>query len=293
MPSTQKPIGLLLAVIVLQQVFAAMTFPAAKYGLAHIDPFTFAFYRTVIAGVLLLLLVRARRYATTVSRADRWRIAGLGALIIWLNQVAYLVGQVTTTAGDAALLFATTPIWICLLARLHLKERIPGRRILGIGIAIAGVVIIIWRGAIGFGREHLLGDLIVFGSVLAWAAYSIFGKPLVQKYGALRVTAYALCAGAVCYFPYGLFRALTCEYAGVPLLAFASIVSVALGTSIMSYLLWYWVLKHMEASRVAAYHNLQPIIATATAHFLLGETLGLTFLIGGFVILAGVITTEV
>lgn len=283
---------MIVGAIILQQIFGALTFPAAKLGLASVEPYTFGFYRFIIAAVILLLCVRVRRYSTRVTRRDAGRIIGLGLLIIFLNQVTYLVGQALTTAGDGALLFATTPIWVCLLARLVLKEHLTWTRILGIAVAIGGVVIILSRSALSFGPEHLLGDLIIFVSVLAWAAYSVLGKPLVEKYGSLRVTAYALAAGALGYFPFGLYRALQLDYAAVPLHAWGAVLWVAIGTSVMSYLLWYWILKQMPASRVAAYHNLQPVIATAVAHIFLGEALGITFIVGGLIVLAGVITTE-
>ncbi|MBU1699457.1 MAG: DMT family transporter [Candidatus Eisenbacteria bacterium] len=284
--------GWIIGVLLIQQTFGALTFPAAKIGLAAIEPFTFAFYRFMIASVILLTIVQFRRFDIPVTRTDLWRIAGLGILIILLNQTTYLVGQSMTTAGDGALLFATTPIWICVLARIYLKEKLTWRRSLGIGIAICGVVIIILRGAVGFGPEHLLGDLIIFESVLAWAAYSVLGKPLVMKYGAIRVTAYALTFGAISYLPFGLYRAITFDYTPVPMKAWIALLWVALGTSVISYLLWYWVLKQTEASRVAAYHNVQPIIAASAAYFILGEPLGIPFVIGGLIVLVGVLITE-
>ena len=56
--------------------------------------------------------------------------------------------------------------------------------------------------------------------------------------------------------------------------------------------MWYWVLKYMEASRLAVYHNIQPIIASAIAYFWLGEPLTMAFIVGGLIVLVGVIVTE-
>ncbi|MDH4157100.1 MAG: DMT family transporter, partial [candidate division Zixibacteria bacterium] len=67
----------------------------------------------------------------------------------------------------------------------------------------------------------------------------------------------------------------------------------ALGVSVAAYVLWYWVLKFMDVSRIAVFHNLQPIIATVVAYFWLGEQLGLSFFVGGIIVLAGVMTAEV
>ncbi len=291
-PPVERRFGVLLAVMFLQQCFGALTFPVARAGLAHIEPFTFAFFRFILAAVVLLGMVRVRRYRVPIERSDYGRIVGLGALIIFLNQLTYLAGQALTGAGHGALLFATTPIWIFVLAMVHLGERPRWRRSLGIALALAGVVTIMSTGVEAFGRESLLGDGIILVSVLAWAYYAILGKPLATKYGATRVTAYALASGAVLYAPFGLVRAFTFDYGSVPPAAWLSVAYVGLGTSIGSYVLWYWLLKQMEATRVAVFHNVQPVIAIVLAHLFLGEPLGPTFLVGAAVVLTGVLITE-
>ena len=118
------------------------------------------------------------------------------------------------------------------------------------------------------------------------------GKGLVVKYGALRITAYALATGTVLYFPWGLYRAMQFDYSHVTMAAWGSVLYMALGLSVFVYVLWYWLLKHMETSQVAIYHNIQPVIASYLAWVFLGEPMTAAFLIGGAVVLAGVITSE-
>lgn len=280
-------------VLLIHQTLGAMTFPIARAGLLSIEPFTFAFFRFMLSAVVLLTIVRVRRWRVPIAREDYWKIAGLGCLVVPFNQVAYLLGQSMTAAGHGALLFATTPIWIFVLALLHLKEPFRWRRALGVVIAVTGVLIVMGAGGIRIGLHYLLGDAIILFAVMVWAYYTVWGKPLVRKYGALRVTAYALASGTLLYFPFGLYRAITFDYAAPPPEAWLSVVYIALGTSVGAYVLWYWLLKYMEASRLAVYHNIQPILASVVAYFFLNEPLGWAFVIGGVVVLAGVIITEV
>ncbi|HKK20382.1 MAG TPA: DMT family transporter, partial [candidate division Zixibacteria bacterium] len=184
------------------------------------------------------------------------------------------------------------PIWIFLAAVIHLKEKLVLRRAIGIVVALSGVAVIMSGGAIRLGTDYLLGDAIILVAVLAWAYYTILGKDLARKYGALRVTAYALSSGSLIYFPFGIYRASQVNYALVPLSTWLSVVYVAIGTSVISYVLYYWVLKYFDASRIAVFHNLQPVIASAVALVWLGEPLGTTFFIGGAVALIGVIIAE-
>jgi drug/metabolite transporter (DMT)-like permease len=294
MPSARAlRLGVLLPVILLQQILGALSFPVSKYGLAVIPPFTFAFYRFVIAAVVLLVVVRTQSDKPEITRTDRVRIWFLGFLIIPINQTFYLWGQSLTAAGHGAILFATTPIWVFVFAIYLLKEKLSWRRALGIAIALTGALTIISSGAIVVGTEYLAGDSIILVSVLAWALYTILSKPLAEKYGAIRVTAYSLAAGGLMYAPFGLYQAWTFDYSQSTLGAWLSVIYMAIGTSVAAYILWIWVLKHISASRLAVFSNFQPIIATTVAFFMLGERPGVPFFVGGAIVLAGVLITEI
>jgi len=276
----------------IQQTVAGICYPIAKYGLAIIEPFTFAFYRFLISSILLLLVVRYRRSGSPIDRRDWWRIILLGILVIPLNQTLFLLGQSMTGAGHGAFLFSTTPVWLFLLSVLHLREKATWRRLTGILMATGGVMVIMWSGHAKFGKEYLLGDMIIVISVIAWAYYSILGKDLVRKYGAFRVTAYALASGSAIYLPFGAFFALRYDYSQSTPGAWGSVLYMAIGLSVVVYVLWYWLIKHVEISRIAVYQNIQPILASAVAYLFLGESFSATFLVGGAIVLAGVIITE-
>ena len=274
------------------QLGGSLVYPIAKVGLAVIEPFTFAFYRYLLAAVVLLILARRQRHSNPIARDDYPRILLLGFLIIPLNQTLFLWGQSLTAAGHGAVIFSTTPVVIFLLAVVHLHERPGLRRAIGVVTALGGALVVMLGGAARIGVSYLWGDLLVFGSVVAWGYYTILGKPLVQRYGALRVTAYALTTGTIMYLPFGLYRAITFDYTGVTLWAWGSVAYMAIGLSLVVYVLWYWLLKHMAVSRIAVWHNAQPVLASVIAYFLLHEPLGWSFVVGGATVIVGVLLAE-
>ena len=286
------PLARLVGGMILLQVLASICYPIAKYGLGIIDPFTFAFYRYIISSAVLLTMTKLRKQGRPVERPDWWRLALLGLLIIPGNQTLFLWGQSMTGAGHGAFLFATTPIWVFVLAIIHLKERPHWRRTTGIILATLGVLFIMYSGLADVGTKYLLGDLILVGSVAAWGYYTVLGKPLVKKYGALRTTAYALALGSAMYLPFGAYAAIRYDYSQSNIWAWGSVVYMAIALSAVVYVIWYWLLKYLDASRIAVYHNVQPIIASAVAYFFLGEALSTGFVIGGLVVIAGVLFTE-
>ena len=284
--------GFVVGVLVFQQTMAALAFPISKYGLKIIEPFTFGFYRFIVSSLVLLAINRFLNHSIPIEKKDYWKIWGLGILIIPLNQLAYLYGQSMTSSGHGAILFATTPIWIFLIAQFILKEKLIIRRAIGIVIAVIGVIVLMTGGAVKLGTEYLFGDLLILLAVLTWAFYTIFGKELVRKYGAIRITAYALSSGTVLYIPFGAYFASKLDYAAVTTGGWMAVLYMAVGTSVIAYGLWYWALKYMDASRMAVFHNIQPVIATIVAYIWLGEPLGIEFIVGGVIVLGGVILAE-
>jgi drug/metabolite transporter (DMT)-like permease len=269
-----------------------MVYPIAKIGVAQPEPFVFAFFRFTIASVVLMTIVKSRTYAVPIDKKDYPRIILLGILIIPLNQTLFLIGQSMTAAGHGAFLFATTPIWIFLLALIHLKEKTPTRRAAGIILGMLGVATIMWSGLRTAGQEYFIGDVIIVIAVIAWGYYTIVGKGLVRKYGALRITAYALTSGSVLYFPFGLYRAVVFDYSDVTISAWLSVGYLAVGLSVIVYLIWYWLLKYMEASRAAVFQNIQPVVASTVAYLFLHEPLGIAFVVGGLIVISGVVLSE-
>lgn len=282
----------LIGAIFLLQVLDAFCFPITRYGTQIIEPFTFAFYRYLISSVVLLLIVRARKSQMPVKRKDWWRIVVLAILIIPGNQTLYVLGQSMTSAGHGAFLFASGPVWMFILAIIHLKEKLRIRRVIGILIAFGGVLVLVLGDGIQYDAESLKGDLLIVISVMAWSYYTILGKRLVQQYGALRMTAYALAIGAAIYAPFGAYRAYVFDYSAVTWGAWGAVLFMALGMSVGLYVLWYWLVKHMDISRLAIWHNFYPVMAAVVAFFALGEPLTGMFVLGGIAVLGGVIAAE-
>jgi len=289
------PLAVLLAVAVLQQFLMGGTFPFARYVLQRLDPFTVAFIRFCLsATILCCLAMKISRQPGTVpvNRSDRKIIWGLGVLIIICNQVLYLYGQKYTTASHGGLIFATTPVIVYLLAIKYLKEKMKGVRTVGIILTITGASLIFFERGIDFNPEYVKGDLIILLAVIAWGYYTVLGKPLVEKYGALRMTAYALGAGTIIYFPYGLYRTLTADWSQMDGLGWLAIIYISVGTSVIGYTTWYWLLKQMAASRLAVLNNLQPLTAALLGWYYLGETLSGIFIIAFALVVTGIVVTQ-
>ncbi len=276
--------------IIFGQLIAGGTFPVAKIALDSFDPFTLAFTRFLIASIVMMVIARLLGQLRPIERSDWGKLLLIGFLAVPANQLLFLYGLKYTTAGRSALYYGATPVFVFLLALWYLKEKATWRKVAGIAISFAGVAIILRAGR--FDADILFGDVLVILAVIAWAAYTILGKPLIQKYGALSMTAWALAIGTAQYLPFGVYFAVKFDYASVSFTGWAALLYIAILTSIIAYTIWYWALGKMEASKLAIFQNLQPVIAAILAVLLVGETLGLDFYLGGAMVILGVFLTQ-
>jgi drug/metabolite transporter (DMT)-like permease len=281
---------LIYPLIITGQLIAGGTFPIAKIAVNSIEPLTLALLRFGIASIVMMVILVATGRVKRIERADWMRFIVIGLLAVPLNQLLFLYGLKFTTAGRSALYYGATPIFVFLLAIFYLKEKMTLMKSLGIIASFAGVAIILRGGRLDEGV--LFGDFMVILAVIAWAAYTVFGKPLLHKYGSLTVTAYALLIGTLAYLPIGLYPAVKFNYAAVPLSAWLSLLYIAIMTSVIAYSIWYWALARMEASKLAIFQNLQPVFATILSVIMVSESFGLDFYLGGAMVIGGVLLTQ-
>jgi drug/metabolite transporter (DMT)-like permease len=287
---TNEKRQLLYPLIIVGQLIAGGTFPIAKIALDSFDPFTLGITRFVIASAVMFLVVKLTGRLRRIERSDWGRLLLLGLLAIPLNQLLFLYGLKFTTPGRSALYYGATPVFVFLLALWFLKEKANAKKVIGILMSFLGVAIILRAGR--FDSEILFGDILVILAVIAWAAYTVFGKPITLKYGAMNATAWVLLIGTLQFLPIGAYFSLRFDYTSVAISGWLSLLYISVLTSVVAYTIWFWALGRMEASKLAIFQNLQPIIAAVLSVVLVGESLGFDFYLGGLMVVGGVILTQ-
>ncbi|GAO02242.1 DMT family transporter [Anaeromyxobacter sp. PSR-1] len=280
-------------VMFLHSAISAGTYLAAKRALGELSPFEVALVRFALSSLAFGLLLWRR--PVRVARRDLLALAGLGIIAIPVNQGLFLAGMAWTTPGHAALLYALTPVFVFLIARVRLGERAGPAKLAGIALAFAGVVVVLLgRGAVGLhgSSRQLAGDLLILLAVVAWSVFAVAGKPYAQRYGAVGSTGVALVLGTLAYLPFGLVATDWSLLGALSATGWASLGYLVLLTSVVAYILYYWALSRTEASRVAIWSNLQPVLTALLAWAIAGERLTAPFVAGGAMVIAGVILTE-
>jgi drug/metabolite transporter (DMT)-like permease len=271
-------------------VIWASNFPIAKFGIQGLDIFLFNAVRYVSALLVLLVLFRLRSAWQKMSRGDWIKMIGMGLLANVVYQLAFITGLKFTTAGNSAILLATSPLWTVFWnARLY-KEAVERTVWLGMGLSLAGIVLIITGSGrtIAFGNHGIIGDFISLAAAMLWALNTNFQKPLLRTYSTMQLSVVMVAVGAVVHTLLALPDALTIPWQSIaPTYLFAGVISGVLSIGVAN-ILWSHGVKRLGPSRTANMSNLTPVLAFLISYVTLDERVSWLHVVGGAMIVFGV-----
>jgi drug/metabolite transporter (DMT)-like permease len=260
-------------------------FVAVKVGLASSPPLFLMASRFLIAGALLLAWAWARGRRMPATRGEWGGIALLGLLnhAIYLSLTAIALRHLS--AGMGAIFASTNPLMLALVAPWFLGERLAGRKIAGLVIAFGGVLwVMVSR--VGPDNEPSAMALLLFSIMFLVAGTIVFKRIrpdqdlVVLNAGQLFVAGVALIVPSVLLEPLDTVR-LTPSFIATQLYLIA-------GVSWVAMLIWFWLLRHGDATRASAWFFLNPVIGVFLGATLLGEPLGVYDLLGSATVALGI-----
>lgn len=271
-----------------------VNFTVIKTALRDFPPFVFAAVRYGAAAILLVIAVRflerpAPVGGPTISKRDLPTLVMLGILGHAAYQIFFIAGLARTTAGNAALILAISPIFVGLLSVALGLERPTARMWLGLVVAFAGLLALIeGRGGLALGLATLTGDLLVLVSTGCWAAYTVLSRSMLERASPLWLTTVTLFLGLPFLLLAGAPELARMSWASVRPASWGAVVFSSVFAVALSYVIWYRSVRVVGGVRTSALGNLIPVVALITARIVLGEPLGLLQIIGGAVVLLGV-----
>jgi drug/metabolite transporter (DMT)-like permease len=270
----------------------SFNYVAAKTALRYFDGLTLAAFRIEIAGLILLPIYFLRRNRGKLTRRDVWTLSYLGWLLC-ANQLFFTVGLAYTTSGHSAMILAIGPILVLLLARAMKIEALTTAKIAGMALAFTGAAILAAENGFDLRRSPTLsGDLITLLGTTCFTFYVVLSKKVASKYDSIEMNAVNVFASAIVLLPLAIFLAVHRDWKSVPWEGWMGLLYMAAISSVAAYTLFYWALRYMEASRVAAVNYFQPIGAILVAALFLREVPTRHLLLGGVLILFGVYLAE-
>lgn len=283
-------------VVFFQQLIASTTHLVGQDVTAAVDPRLVLIFRSSIASIILALILvwkyKSFRLFRGIPRQDVWRIVLIGMFNVPINQLLYLEGLRFTTAANSALLYAMTPAMVFVFTLGTRMERLSFKKGAGILLAFIGVAILMFERGATLESAHTKGNFLIFIAVIAWSLYTMLGKSVVAKYGALRVTALNMIVGTLLYLPFGLLLTDLMPAAQFTGVIWSELLYLGFFASVVNYLLWFFALEKLETSKLAIFQNLQPVLTTILA-LMLGKLILTGQLVGGGIMaLIGVVLVQ-
>ncbi len=291
----QNKIRILLALLAVY-VFWGGTYLGIKIAIETMPPFLMAAARFLVSGVMLYAWARLR--GAEKPQAVHWKNAAVvGFLLLIIGNGGVVWAEQTVDSGIAALLVATEPIWIVMLAWLLFRDKRPTRGVfIGIIIGFAGMLILVWDtiGFSGGGYASLPGVIVLSLAAVAWAVGSLFSRDAKLPASPVLATGMEMLWGGMMFL---VLSTVLGEYQGfsladVSLRSFIAFLYLIFCGSLIAFTAYIWLLRHATPALACTYAYVNPIVAVFVGWAFGGEVFGWgTFFAGGVIIVAIILIT--
>lgn len=281
--------------LVLTAIIWGGTFVAGRIVVQNMEPFTAAFFRFAVASICLVILTqKIEKRLPKLKRSQIFPVILLGLTGVFSYNAFFFLGLQTVAASRAALIVALNPTFITLGAALFFREKLNGLKLIGIITSLTGAAIVISKGQILnlFQGSIGWGELFIFGCVLSWVAYTLIGKSVVKSLSPLATTTYACIIGAIALLIPALFEGITQDLMQFPLAAWLGILYLGVLGSAIGFSWYYEGIVAIGAAKASIFINLVPVSAIAFAVLLLHESVTISLVLGGILVMAGVFCTN-
>ncbi len=283
--SSKRPLFLLMFLVTLLWSFNFIT---SKVAMRQWNPVLLTGCRTMLAlAICVPLYMRERPHPWTGPLF--WRFLGLGVLGMATNQLFFAMGVKRTSVAHGALIVGITPLLTYGLSAAIGQELFRPKKLIGMAVALLGIGIL--QSKSGSGATPA-GDALVFLGCVCFTAFTVFSKPMSGLLSPIGTVTLNYLGAAIFLLPATAVMAWDFPFHSLLPISWICLVFMAAVPSVLCFLLYFRVLKHLPATQLTTFTYLQPAMGSLMAVPLLGEPLSVGLLGGGLTILLGVYLTE-
>ncbi len=228
-----------------------------------LSAFGFLFYRIGAATLFFWIISALLREKTLAPKKDMMRLMICGIFGASINMMLFFKGLTLTRPINASILMMGAPIMVLVLSAVLLGEKITNRKALGVFLGLFGsVIILVFKSDFSFAKETFLGDFMIFLNAASYGLYLVLVKPLIKKYSGFFVAKWVFLFGWISSSFFTFSEALQVNFSVIPPVIYAYIFYIIFFSSILSYFLNLFAVKHVGPSVVSMYIYAQPLVAS-------------------------------
>ena len=283
-----KKHALLYGAALLATFLWASAFPATRYALDYYSPISLMVMRFGAASITLIIVGMIKKISLPKTK-DLPFFAASGLSGVFLYSYLFNTGSVSVPAGVSSFIIASSPIFTLILTRILLKEIVKPICWIGVLISFCGLAVVTLTQTTEFSFD--IGVVLVICAAISSGIYSTVMRILTKSYNALEATTYTIIAGTL-----GTLLFLPNAISEMPqsnLTVNLVVLLMGVFPAALAYLAWSYALsKAKKTAHVTVFSYLIPLISALLAYLWLGETLSVFTFIGGLVIIAGMLLTN-
>lgn len=266
-------------------VISGLNYAFFKYLLLFLSPVEISFYRFLFASVFFLPFLFFKRHKR-VPKKQLPLILILAFLGVFAYQLLLLFGETGISAGEASFLISMEPLMIGIIAISLSQEKFSLLFLAGVILSTIGIMILNYP--ISFFTKSFVFVLLVLAAALVWSIYTVLGKRILKSYDSMHVTALIALFGTAMLFPavkVDSYKILgTLNIFAILVLTFLSFAG-----TFLNYFLWFNGLSKVRSTTAGMTLYISPFVTILVALFLLSESVRVTLIVGGTLVICGAI----
>ena len=263
------------------------TWVTMKIAISDIPPFLFSSLRLFIGAIPLFIILIIQRKRLFVDKGI-FKNYLIMSLLMSLGYMAILTyGMQFVDSGKTSVLVYTMPIFVTIISHFKLDEKINIYKMVGLTFGLLGLLFILGLEITNPDTKVIFGELLILISALSWGLANVFSKIRFKNIDVIHMNAWQLMIGALLLFVLSLILEpnYSVEWSNKALL---SLLFNGLFSTAFTFVVWFWVLKKINASKASMALMFVPILGIIFGSLQLGENITISIVVGSFLICAGI-----
>lgn len=243
----------------------------------------------VVGSALLFWLLSIFSPKEKILPSDGFKLFIASILGVSLNQGSFIFGIALTSPINASIVCTMLPIITLIVAALYLKEKMTGKKIVGVCVGLGGAVLLILggKGDHSGGVGVFLGDLIILFGQICFAVYLVIFSG-IRKYSLVTLMKWMFLFSSICFVPFSIGDIIRIPYSEIPTNAIFSVFYVVICATFIAYICVSIGQKTIRPTVISMYNYLQPVVASIASIILGMDTFGVVKAIAILLVFVGV-----
>lgn len=264
-------------------IMFGLSFVSIKISMEVFPPLSMAFYRFLIACLILYPMLRKMSPGENLKKEHLPLMAFSGILGITIYFFFENNGVLRISSNDASIIIAIMPVAAAVGERIFLKKKLSPISLAAIIASILGIYIIIGGKLEG---GSISGYLYMVGAIVSFSIFMIITKPLFRSYSGIAVTFYQSLFGTLAFIPFLWLETVNWSQLNGNIIF--HFLFLAIGCSAIANFMYIYALSNLSVATTAIFMNLIPVFTFIFSYFIFEDTLSLLQLFGAAVVIASV-----